>query len=172
MTQPLISSKVLTGKNPQGFKEYGLEFNSFSDFNKYLWIYCGKKSCKHKESDKPFQYSSNVSIRERIQEKSHTNVKNMSKLWTLLHGRHKSENSCCWDVLQIQRIGTILYEVLSFYLHWRFHHGGDRKKVMKCHSINCASSLHSFLHKHWRIHTWENSTVAMSVAKPLTSFKP
>lgn len=69
-TQPLISSKVLTGKNPQGFKEYGLEFNSFLDFNKHLWIYCGKKSCKHKKYDKSFQYSSNVSIREHIQEKA------------------------------------------------------------------------------------------------------
>ena len=38
-------------------------------------------------------------------------------------------------------------------------------------SNDCALSLHSFLHKHWRIHTWENSTVAIIVAKPLISFK-
>lgn len=80
MAQLLISSKVLTGKNPQSCKECGTAFNSFSDFNKYLWIYYREKSCKHKEYGKVFQQSSNVSIRECIREKSHMNVKNMSKL--------------------------------------------------------------------------------------------
>lgn len=55
MAQLLISSKVLTGKNPQSCKECGTAFNSFSDFNKYLWIYYGEKSCKHKEYGKFFQ---------------------------------------------------------------------------------------------------------------------